>query len=137
MGDITITLPVAAVTALWEFYLQWTERIGTYEPTEEQIRSGMASLLTIEDSHAMDTAGEAVEPFAPLIRGLLASPTATTGAGAEPCTAVGCPHNPATEGRQPFRAHSCPGLGGASFYSHDPLRSGDGPDPDGVLARTR
>lgn len=59
---------IKALTAVYDTYLA----TGGYEPTPEQIKAGMASLVPIEDSHAMEAACDAVLPHLVQLRRFLA-----------------------------------------------------------------
>lgn len=51
-----------ALRALWECYLTWMHRIGTFEPTPEQQTRGIVSLLTGEDVRLMEDACTRIDP---------------------------------------------------------------------------
>lgn len=59
---------IVALAAVYDTY----EQTGGYEPTPEQIKAGMASLVPIEDSHEMETACDGVRPHLVQLRRFLA-----------------------------------------------------------------
>ncbi|HEY0643686.1 MAG TPA: hypothetical protein VGD39_09725 [Nocardioides sp.] len=63
------------IRLLFAVYDTWSNQIATYEPSGNLIEQGIASLLTIEDSRAMEAVTDAVAPHKARIRELLGGDT--------------------------------------------------------------
>lgn len=69
------SVPLEAVRALFAFWDCWHNQVGLCDPGDDQ--PGVASLLMVDDSHALDDLSDAVEPFEDQLRAGLFHGTGT------------------------------------------------------------